>query len=146
MASHGRRRRETSRIRTSGFDVVRTIGLTLTDTEAATNWAGFPVLKLHGCFMAGLASHPSAEPATLVVRYDIDERAWLIEDAPDTYYLTDFYRPYPLILARLPRLSRDALADLLSVSWRMTLAKSRRPAPASARRRRTRGTNPATRR
>lgn len=38
--------------------------------------------------MAGLAMHPSAEPNTLVVRHDDEQREWLIADAPETYYLT----------------------------------------------------------
>ena len=49
------------------FDVVRKIGLALPDVEAATNWAGAPVLRARGCFMAGLASHESAEPGSLVI-------------------------------------------------------------------------------
>ena len=96
------------------------------DVEAAIRYDGSPVLKRGGCFMSGLATHPSAEPATLVVRYRFDERECLLEDAPDTYYLTDYYRPYPLVLARLARLEPDALRDLLSVSWRLTAAKTRR--------------------
>ena len=109
------------------FDNVRRIGLTLPDVEATAR-AGAPVLKMGGCFLAGLATHPSAEAGTLVVRYGCDEREWLLEDAPDTYYLTDFYRKYPLILARLSRLGPDALRDLLHVSWRLTLDKVRRRA------------------
>jgi hypothetical protein len=73
--------------------------------------------------MAGLATHHSAEPGTLVARYAVDERDWLLADAPDTYYLTDYYRSYPLILARLSRLDRDALRDLLATSRRLTLRK-----------------------
>ena len=82
------------------------------------------MLKLDGCFMAGLATHHSADPDTLVVRFDCEEREWLIEDAPETYYLTDYYRSYPLLLVRLSRVDRDALHDLLSVSWRLTSLKS----------------------
>jgi len=76
--------------------------------------------------MAGLATHPSAEPDTLVVRYDVDEREWLIADAPETYYLTEYYRRYPLILVRLSQLDHHALRDLLSVSRRLTLANSQK--------------------
>jgi len=47
-----------------------------------------------------------------------------IEDAPEIYYLTEYYRKYPLILARLSRVDRDALHDLLSVSRRLTLPKT----------------------
>ena len=108
------------------FDTVRTVGLTLPDVEATTKYDGSPVLKLGGCFMAGLAMHPSAEPETLVVRVDLEERALLLEDAPETYYLTDYYRNHPVVLVRLSRIERDALRDLLSVSWRLTSPKARK--------------------
>jgi hypothetical protein len=107
------------------FAIVRTLGLALPDVEATTKYDGSPVLKLGGCFMAGLATHRSAESNTLVVRIAVDDREWLLRDAPDTYYLTDYYRKYPLILVRLSYVDRDALSDLLSVSWRLTAAKSR---------------------
>jgi hypothetical protein len=106
------------------FVLVRAVGLTLPDVEAMTRYDGAPVLKARGCFMAGLATHESAEPGTLVVRMGVEERAYLLEDAPDTYYLTDYYRRYPLILVRLARVNRDALRDVLSVSWRLTVAKA----------------------
>jgi hypothetical protein len=109
----------------SAFDVVRKVGLTLPGVEAATRYDGSPVLKLAGVFMAGLATHDSAEPDTLVIRADLEERALFIEDAPDTYYLTDYYRRYPLVLVRLERVSRAALAELLALSYRMTLPKTR---------------------
>src|SRR5580765_6800671 len=108
----------------SPFDLVRQTGLTLPGVEAAVRYDGSPVLKVAGCFMAGLASHESAEPGTLVVRADVEEREWLLADAPEIYYLTEYYRKYPLVLARLSQLDRDALHDLLSVSRQLTLAKA----------------------
>jgi hypothetical protein len=114
------------------FEIVRTVGLALPDVEAATKYDGSPVLKLGGCFMAGLATHRSAEPDTLVVRAAFEDRELLVEDAPETYYLTDYYRAYPLVLVRLSHVDRDALSDLLSVSWHLTAATARhrgRPAP-----------------
>jgi hypothetical protein len=106
------------------FEIVRTIGLELPGVEATTKYDGSPVLKLDGIFLAGLAMHPSAEPDTLVVRSELDRREALVEDAPETYYLTDYYRSYPLVLVRLKRVEPDALRDLLSVSWRMTMSKT----------------------
>jgi len=110
----------------SAFDIVRIIGLELPGVEATTKYDGSPVLKLDGIFMAGLAMHPSAEPDTLVVRSELDDREALVEDAPETYYLTDYYRSYPLVLVRLKRVEPDALRELLSVSWRMTRSKTQR--------------------
>lgn len=107
----------------AAFDIVRTIGLSLPGVQTATKYDGSPVLKVGGVFMAGLAMHPSAEPDTLVVRAGLDDRKWLVEEAPETYYLTDYYRSYPLVLVRLSRIQPDALRDLLSVSHRMTIAK-----------------------
>ena len=108
------------------FDVVRTIGLALPGVQAEVKYDGSPVLKLCGCFLAGMASHPTAEPDTLVLRHGCEERDCLIEDAPETYYVTNYYRRYPLILVRLARVTPDALRDLLSVSWRLTSAKTPR--------------------
>ena len=116
-----RHRRATS----DPFDRVISMGLGLPEVEHATRPDGSHLLKRGGCFMAALATHPSAEPGTLVVRYDEQERTWLLEDAPETYYLTDYYRRWPLILARLSAITPDALGDLLAVSWRLTGEKIR---------------------
>ena len=107
------------------FEAVRAIGLTLPDVEATTKYDGSPVLKLGGSFLAGLATHGSAEPATLVVRATREDRQRLIEDAPETYYLTAYYRSHPVVLVRLSQIDAGALRDLLSVSWRLTLPKAR---------------------
>lgn len=115
------------------FEIVRTIGLALSGVEAATKYDGSPVLKVGGCFMAGLATHPSAEPDTLVVRYDLEERELLLEEARATYYLTDYYRRHPLVLVRLSHIEPDALRDVLRVSWRMTSRKSRNRRPLARR-------------
>ena len=109
------------------------MGLTLPEVEASTKYDGSPMLKRGGSFMAGVATHPSAEPGTLVVRADLEERELLLEDAPETYYLTDHYRRYPVVLARLSRIDRDALRDLLAVSWRLTAEKARKRAPRQVR-------------
>jgi hypothetical protein len=111
---------------TSAFDMVRTAGLTLPGVESAIKYDGSPVLRVDGIFMAGLALHPSAEPETLVVRAGLEERERLIEEAPETYYLTGYYQSYPLVLVRLSRVEPDALRDLLTTSWRMAMAKSRK--------------------
>ena len=93
------------------------------DVVCAVRYDGAPVLKVHDTFVAAVATHPSAEPNTLVVRMTEADRTWLLEDAPDTYYLTDYYRRYPLVLARLSALTEDAVRDLLAGSRTLALAK-----------------------
>lgn len=128
MNTASMKRRPTKRTLADTFETVRTVGLALPDVEAATKYDGSPVLKVGGSFMAGLAAHRSAEPDTLVVRVGFEEREWLMADAPETYYLTDYYRSHPVVLVRLSRIDGDALRDLLSVSWRLTLAKTQNAA------------------
>jgi hypothetical protein len=113
-----------SKGRRDAFEVVKAAGLLLQDVEAATKYDGSPVLKMRGCFMAGIATHRSAEPDTLVVRADFEQRECLLEDAPETYYVTDYYRHHPVVLVRLTRIDRAALRDLLAMSWRLTQAKA----------------------
>lgn len=113
-------------MRADPFAVVRSIGLTLPDVVAEVRYDGSPVLKAGGSFVAGLATDESAEADTLVVRCEVDDRDLLLEDAPETYYLTDFYAQYPLVLVRLSEVTDDALRDLLSVSRAMALKKARR--------------------
>lgn len=112
-------------LQSNAFDIVSKVGLTLPDVEVATRYDGSPVLRVAGVFMAGLATHGSAEPNTLVIRADLEERELFIEEAPDTYYLTDYYRRYPLVLVRLQRVTQEALRELLSSSHRLTLPKTR---------------------
>lgn len=117
--------RNAARTSANSFDRVRAAGLALQGVEAATKYDGSPILRVHGCFVAGLAMHASAEPATLVVRATEEDRRCLIEDAPDTYYTTDYYGRHPVVLVRLARLDAAALQDLLSSSRRLALEKAR---------------------
>jgi hypothetical protein len=75
--------------------------------------------------MAGLATHASAEPESLVVKVDPADRAGFLEDAPEIYYLTEYYRPHPVVLVRLSRIERGALRDLLAMSLRFASQKAR---------------------
>lgn len=113
------------------FEPVRVVGLALPGVEATIEYDGSPVLKVGGAFLAGLATHRSAEPDTLVVRAGFEDREALLQDAPDTYYVTDYYRRHPVVLVRLSRIDPDALRDLLSVSRRLTLPKGRNRSDSS---------------
>jgi hypothetical protein len=134
MKKRSTKKRATAQAPQDVFGVVQSVGLALPDVEAASKYDGSPVLRVGGCFMAGLAMHHSAEPDTLVVRVGAEERQSLLDDAPETYYLTDYYRHHPVVLVRLARVNRDALRDLLSVSRRLTLAKTRKRGSAGSRR------------
>jgi hypothetical protein len=105
--------------------MVREIGLALPDVEDSTMY-GKLALKVRGKLLACLAIHKSAEPESLVVRIDFEQRAGLLAEAPETYYLTDHYRNYPAVLVRLSRVPIDQLRDLLGASWRYVTSESQK--------------------
>jgi hypothetical protein len=108
------------------FDRVSRIGLAMPEVKAAVKYDGSPVLKAGGTFMAGIATDESAEADSLVVRCELADRDLFIEEAPETYYVTDYYERHPVVLVRLSHIDDAALRDLLSVSRKMALAKARR--------------------
>jgi len=114
------------------FDTVRRIGLALPGVEESTAY-GVPALKVHGKLMACVPSHRSAEPDSLVVRMDFDDRAELLAADPDVYYLPEHYAGYNAVLVRLSRVHPDVLRDLLGMAHKFV---TRKPAPRSPARKR----------
>lgn len=108
--------------KTIDLEVVRELALALPDVEESTIH-GAPSFKLRGKLLACLALHRSAEPDTLAVRVDFEQRARLIAASPDIFYVTDHYLNYPTILVRLSRSERSALSNLLGMAWRFVRAK-----------------------
>jgi len=105
------------------FEVVRKLGLQLPRVEESTTF-GKPSLKIQGKMFACMASHKSAEPDSLAVRTDFEQRAELLAADPTIYYITDHYRDYPAVLVRLPRITPDALQDLLKMAYRLVARES----------------------
>jgi len=113
-----------------GFDTVRRLGLALPNVEEGTVY-GSPALKVGGKMFACIAIHSSAEPDSLAVRMEFDQRDELIAADPKTYYLTDHYLDYPCVLVRLARVHPDALPDLLRMGWQYISARNKRRARKS---------------
>ena len=107
---------------TIDFDTVRNIGLALPGVEESTAY-GFPALKVHGKLLACVPANRSAEPASLVVRVDFEDRAELLAAAPDVYYVTDHYVDTNAVLVRLSRVNPDMLRDLLGMAYKFVTAK-----------------------
>jgi hypothetical protein len=119
------------------FDTVRKIGLTLPGVEESTAY-GSPALKLHGRLLACIAVNRSAEPNSLGVCVDFEDRAELLAEDPEVYYLTDHYVEHAIVLVRLSRVSPDVLRDLLGMAHKFV---SRSAAPGlSARKQKARST------
>lgn len=111
--------------KTITFDTVRELGLALPGVEEGTAY-GSPALKVRGNMFACLAIHRSADPGSLAIRLDFDQRDELMAADPATYYVTDHYVNYPCVLVRLTRVHPDALRDLLLMGWRFVSTRGRR--------------------
>jgi hypothetical protein len=106
---------------TIDFNTVRKIGLRLPGVEESTSY-GFPALKVQGKLLACVPANPSAEPDSIVVRIDFDDRAELLAAAPDVYYLTNHYLDYSAVLVRLTRVNPELLRDLLGMAYKFVTA------------------------
>jgi hypothetical protein len=115
------------------FDTVREIGLALPGVEESTAF-GVPALKIHGKLLACVPSHRSAEPGSLVVRVDFDDRSVLLAEAPDVYYVTDHYAGYTAVLVRLSRVTPDVLRDLLGMAHKFVSRQAGSRSPVQKRR------------
>ena len=113
---------------TINFDTVRNIGLTLPGVEESTAY-GQRALKVRGRLLACVPANRSAEPGSLAVRVDFDDRAELLAADPDVYYVTDHYVGYTAVLVRLSRVNPDVLRDLLGMAYKFV---TRSAAPRSS--------------
>jgi len=109
------------------FDTVRELGLALPDVVDGTAY-GAPALKLGGKLLACIPVNKSAELNSIVVHIDLEQRAELLRQQPDIYYITDHYAPHATVLVRLSRITRADLRELLRDAHRVVTRLGRRTA------------------
>src|SRR4051812_2559424 len=118
----------------ANFEPVREVGREFPDLCEGTMY-GSPALKLGNRLVACVAIHRSAEPGSLVVRTDFEQRAALLDDDPETYYITGHYAKHPVVLVRLAHLHHDQLRDLLAAARPCVLTHAARSRNKSRRQR-----------
>ena len=84
--------------------------------------------------MACEPANRSAEPGSLAVCVDFDDRAQLLAEAPAVYYVTDHYVGYEMVLVRLSRVNPDVLRDLLGMAYKFVTSKATIRSPSRKRR------------
>ena len=98
------------------FEAVREVALALPDVAESNTRRGLS-FKVNGRLLTCPAIHRSAEPNSLMVRIGRTERAQLLSEKPDTYYVTDHYLNYSAVLVRLSKIDRKSLRSLLERAW-----------------------------
>lgn len=87
--------------------------LTFPETQTGTSY-GMPSYKAAGKFFTRLR----AEDDSVVVYVDsLDHRDMLMEAEPETFHITDHYRGYPVVLARLSSVDPVWLRTTLEKRW-----------------------------
>ena len=89
-----------------------------------------PAVRVHGKLVAYLPNNPRSRPADapdheefLVIRCDLAERAALLDEDPETFFVTPHYQAYPGVIVRLATVRPDQLRELLTEAWRLVAPK-----------------------
>ena len=97
------------------LETVWQAGLALPGVEMSTSF-GSPALKVRSQLMAGVPTNKSAEPGSLLIRIDRNDRASLLAEAPELYYAPEHYLGYDGVLVRLAHVTPELLRDLLAMA------------------------------
>jgi hypothetical protein len=95
------------------FDTVRALARELPGAEESTSY-GTAAIKVKGKLLIRLKE----DGQTIVLITTFTDRDFLMQSDPETFYITDHYRNYPSVLARMARLGKDQLRQLLEDAWR----------------------------
>lgn len=95
------------------FEEARQCALSLPEVKESTSY-GTPAFKVRGKLI--LRFHQDGE--SLVIPVEFADRELLMKENPETFYITDHYLNYPLMLVRLSKVRHDQLPDLLKQAWR----------------------------
>jgi hypothetical protein len=100
------------------YDDVRRIVLALPGIEERPSY-GTPALYVGKQLLVRLKE----DGRDIVLKMSLEEKAYLMEADPDTFYETDHYRGWPAVLARLERLDAATVHALVARQWRVRAPK-----------------------
>jgi hypothetical protein len=92
---------------------VRRIALSFPGIEEGMTY-GTPSFRVKGRFLARIDEKEEA----LILKVGFDRRDALLQDDPETFYLTDHYVGYPMVLIRLATVQPRILRGLIEEEWR----------------------------
>ena len=105
------------------WDDLTAFVLTLPGTELSTSW-GRPAVKLRGkAFL-----YTGREEGSFAVAAKLPEKEILIETDPDTFWETDHYRGWPVVLVRFGSTERERIEAVIARAWWDRATKAQRTA------------------
>jgi len=94
------------------------LALALPGAEAGTSY-GTPAYRVRKKLFARLRE----EGDTVVVKIDFEDRESFHRGDPKTFFWTDHYENYPMMLVQLDRVHPEDLRELLENAWRQEAGK-----------------------
>ena len=101
------------------YEDARAIIMSFPGVEEGTSY-GRPSFLVRGKFLTRLRDE---DQSLVLLEVGFDERELLIEAEPETFHITEHYRNYPSVLARLANIHPDALRGLIERRWRKVSLK-----------------------
>jgi len=92
---------------------VHALVMSLPGIEEGTRY-GKPAYKLNGKFFTRMR----VVDESIALKMDFDTREIMMEVDPQTFFLTDHYRPWPYVLAWIEHIEPDQLRAFLTKTWR----------------------------
>lgn len=102
------------------WQTVLDLGRAMKNVEESTSY-GTPSLKVKKKFLLRLKE----DGESIAIKIGFDERDMLMAADPEAFYVTDHYVPYPAMLVRLSKVTRDQLRDVLNLAYAFVTSKRR---------------------
>ena len=96
------------------------LALSLPETEEGTSW-GKPSFKTGGKM---LTRYRGEDDSAVLFVGPIERRDMLLEADPEAFHITDHYKDYPMLLARLSKVDPAWLEAVLRERWRKLATKA----------------------
>ena len=93
-------------------DDVRQLALAMADVEERSSY-GTPAYFVRRKLLARLLG----DGDSVVVKIDSRDRQRRIDADPNTFFITEHYRNYPMMIVRLFAISTQDLRELLDAAW-----------------------------
>jgi len=102
------------------YEDFRAMALAFPGVEEGASY-GKPSFVVRGKFLTRLRDE---DDSVVLMEVGFDERDLLMEAEPETFHITEHYRNYPSVLARLASIHPATLKGLLERRWRKVALKS----------------------
>ncbi len=103
------------------WDSVLAFALTLPGTEESTSY-GKPAVRVRGKAFV----YPGREKGSFAIASPLEEKEFLMETDPDTFWETDHYRDWPAVLVRYGSAERERIEAVIQRAWWDRASKAQR--------------------